>query len=151
MLFSEQEAELGSSPEIGLDLEHPGTSNLEATLGTQVEGDECITIGQVRPSTGYMVNLDVQDLPVEAVVDTGAEVGVLGTDLYHSLQCKPPVKRYVTLMQAGADARRKGFIAGSFAIKAGRSLLNMDLSVAPLKDPMLLGVDFLRGRKAKLD
>ena len=59
----------GSSPEVGLDL---GPS--------KEEDDRCITIGKVTPSTGYTVKLWVQDLLVEAVVDTGAEVSVLGTE-----------------------------------------------------------------------
>jgi hypothetical protein len=97
----------------------------------------------VTPSTGYTVKLRVQDLLVEAVVDTGAEVSVLGTEQCDLLENKPPVKRYITLMQAGVDARLKGFIAGPFSIQVGENIQEVDLYVAPLKDPMLLGIDFL--------
>lgn len=40
------------------------------------DGDRCITIGPM----GCAVQLLVQDLPVEAVVDTGTEMSVLGTE-----------------------------------------------------------------------
>lgn len=56
------------------------------------------------PSTGYIVQLLVQDLPVEAVMYTGAEVSMLGMEQYNSLGRKPPIKRHVTLMQAGTYA-----------------------------------------------
>jgi hypothetical protein len=141
-LISESEREVDmdseSSPEVGLDF---GPS--------KEEDDRCITIGKVTPSTGYTVKLRVQDLLVEAVVDTGAGVSVLGTEQYDLLENKPPVKRYVTLMQAGVDARLKGFIAGPFSIQVGENIQEVDLYVAPLKDPMLLGIDFLC--KAVLD
>jgi hypothetical protein len=52
-------------------------------------------------------------------------------------------------MQAGVDARLKGFIAGPFSIQVGENIQEVDLYVAPLKDPMLLETDFLC--KAVLD
>jgi hypothetical protein len=46
-------------------------------------------------------------------------------------------------MQAGVDARLKGFIAGPFSIQVGENIQEVDLYVAQLKDPILLGIDFL--------
>lgn len=142
----------GGSPEIGL--EEPGTSGLgDCTPGTETlgEGDRCITIDQVAPATGYAVQLWVQGSPVEAVVDTGAEVSVLGTERYNSLERKPPIKKHIILMQPGAGTRLEGFIAGPFSTQVGENVHNVDSYVAPLKDPMLLRVVLLRERKAKLD
>ena len=48
------------------------------------------------------------------------------------------------MMQAGDGARMKGFITGPFDFKAGQSALQVDLYVAPLKDSLLLAMDFLR-------
>ena len=55
------------------------------------------------------------------------------------------------MLQAGDGAHLKGFIAGPFDVKAGQNVHQMDLYVAPLKDSMLLGMDFLRDCRAKLD
>lgn len=44
-----------------------------------------------------------------------------------------------------------GFIAGPFSIQVGDNVQEIGLYVASLKDPMLLGLDFLRGHKAKLN
>ena len=83
------------------------------------EGDQCITVGQLCPPTAFTVRIEVQGTPLEAVVDTGAEVTVLGAEVYNRLQVKPPVRRHVTMLQAGDGARLKGFIAGPFDVKAG--------------------------------
>ena len=79
------------------------------------------------------------------------QVTVLGAEVYNWLQLKPPVRTQVTMLQAGDGACLKGFIAGPFGVMAGQSARQVDLYVAPLKDSMLLGMDFLPDHKAKLD
>ena len=54
------------------------------------------------------------------------------------------------MMQAGDNALLRGFIVGPFDVRVGRRTHRMDLYVAPLRDPMLLGIDFLHDCKAKL-
>ena len=88
---------------------------------------------------------------METVVDTGDEVTVLGAEVYNRLQVKPPVWRQVAVLQAWDGSRLKAFIAGPFDVEAGKSARQVDLCVAPLKDSMLLGMNFLRDHKAKLD
>ena len=39
----------------------------------------------------------------QTVVDTGAEVMVLGTEVYNRLQEKPPVRRQVTMLPVPGD------------------------------------------------
>ena len=120
-----------------------------ALLGDEV--DQCITVGQLCPPTAFTVRIEVQVTPFEAVVDTGAEVTVLGAEVYKRLQVKSPVRRKVAMLQAWDGSRLKGFIAGPFDVKAGQSARQVELYVAPLKDSMLLGMYFLRDHKAKLD
>ena len=55
------------------------------------------------------------------------------------------------MMQAGDNASLRGFVAGPFDVRVGRRTHRMELYAAPLKDPMLLGMDFLHACKAKLD
>ena len=71
-------------------------------------------------------------------MDTGADVKVLG-------------RRPVTMTQTGDGAYLKGFIAGPFDVKAGQSTYQVNKPVAPLKDSMLLGMDFLRDHKLHMD
>ena len=59
---------------------------------------------------------------MKVLVDTGAEVTVLGTEVYNRLQIKKnPVRRPVTMMQAGDGVRLKGFITGPYDVMAGQS------------------------------
>ena len=67
------------------------------------KGDQCITVGQLCPPTAFTV--EVQETPFETVVVTGAEVTVSGTEVHDRLQEKPPVRRRVTMLQAGDGAR----------------------------------------------
>ena len=90
--------------------------------------------GRTVVPTAFTVRIEVQGTPLEAVVDTGSEG-----------------RRPVTMMQAGDGAHLKGFIAGQFNVKAGQSTHQVDLYVAPLNDSILLGMDFLRDHKAKLN
>ena len=50
-----------------------------------------------------------------------------------------------------APGRLKGFITGPFDVKAVQNVHQVDLYVAPLKDSMLLGMDFLWDHRAELD
>ena len=52
------------------------------------EEDQCITVGHVDPSTAFTIRIEVQGTPLEALVDTGAEVTILGTEVYNRLQIK---------------------------------------------------------------
>jgi hypothetical protein len=43
-------------------------------------------------------------------MDTSAAVSILGTGQFGSLECKPPIKSQVSLMQAGSDDQLRGFL-----------------------------------------
>ena len=47
----------------------------------------------IVPLYGVKVRIEVQGTPLEAVVDTGAEVTLLSADVYNQIQLKPPVRR----------------------------------------------------------
>lgn len=81
----------------------------------------------------------MQGEALEAVVDTGAEVSVLDTRIFDRLVSKPRVKQQVTIVQAG----KKGFIAVLMEIRLRDRTYHAELYVAPLQDPMLLGMEFL--------
>jgi hypothetical protein len=98
-----------------------------------------------------MVEVEVQGVTVEAVVDPGAEVSVLSKRIYDGLEPKPPIKQYITLTQAGENAKMSGFIAGPVEMRLGNTGYSGDLYVAPLQDQMLLCMEFLHRRKARLD
>ena len=99
----------------------------------------CITVGQLYPPTDFTVGLEVQGTLLDAVVDTGAEVIVLCTQVYDQLKVKPTIKRHVKMMQAGDDARLRGFVAGPFDVRVGWHTHKLDLYVAPSQGPHVAG------------
>ena len=46
----------------------------------------------VLPPMAFTVRIEVQGAPLEAVVDTGAEVTVLGMGMFNRLLEKPPIR-----------------------------------------------------------
>ena len=69
------------------------------------DGSPCITVGQLSLLTDFTVGLEVQGSLLKAVVDTGAAVSVLCTQMYDQLKVKLPIKRPVKMMQARDNAR----------------------------------------------
>lgn len=55
-----------------------------------MEGELCVTVSQLCPRTAFTIKLRIQGAPIEAVVDTGAEVSVLGRKCYDNLESRPP-------------------------------------------------------------
>jgi hypothetical protein len=123
----EKDTDCDSSLEVGLVVDSP---RKEATG----KDDRCVIIGQEKPLTGCAVQRLVQDLVMEAVVDTRAVVSILRTEQYGSLGCKPPIKSQVSLMQAGSDGELRGFLTGPFSIQVGESIHRVDLYVLPIKN-----------------
>lgn len=151
-LFTGEDMDRGSIPEVGWSLITLGSGKGEPRNQRRV-GQQGKILQRWIPSAGFTVQRLIQDLPVEAVVDTGVEVSMLGMEQYYSLGFKPLVKREVTLLQGGTGAQLSGFIAGPFSIQVGENVHEVDLYVAPLKDPMLLRLDFreVRVHTVKLD
>ncbi|XP_056003459.1 uncharacterized protein LOC130046578 [Ostrea edulis] len=128
-----------------------GTVDMPCRHAGEAHEELPVPIGQIRPTTGFMVEMVVQGVRLQAVVDTGAEMSVLSTRVYEELDPKPPIKQHVTLVQAGENARMRGFVIGPVAVCLGDTEHNVDLYVAPLQDQMLLGMEFLHQQKAHLD
>jgi hypothetical protein len=100
----EKNTDCYSSLGVGLIIDSPR----EEAIG---KDDRCVNIGQ-KPLMGCAVQLLLQDLLVEAVVDSRTVMGMLGTEQYSSLGCKPPIKCQVSLLQAGSDDQLRGLLAG---------------------------------------
>ena len=88
---------------------------------------------------------------IAATVDTGAECTIVAEEVVKQFKVKPPVLRKVKMHAAGQG---QSFIAeeiGPLDIKIGEVSLKFNAFVAPIRDPMLLGVDLLKKLKARID
>lgn len=85
------------------------------------------------------------------MVDTWAEVSVLGRKFYNKLECKPPSRNislcYKPEVEPTNELREK-FDAGTFDISMGQHTHLVDQYVAPFRDSMLLGIGMLKDHKS---
>lgn len=101
-------------------------------------------IRRMRSSSNINIKVDINKVPVEAVIYTTAQVTIISDKLYESLIPKPPILKRVVLHAAGRDLKMTGCKVGPVIISIGsQAYPNVELYVAPVKDDMLLGLDFL--------
>lgn len=97
-----------------------------------------------RTGVVYTVPIKIDQLKVQAVLDTGAEVTIISDKIFPQIQPTPPVVKEVNLRPAGRDMIMKGKIVGPVKISLGNKVYNEHVYVAPIEDKMLLGLGFLR-------
>ncbi|MCG7866421.1 MAG: retropepsin-like domain-containing protein [Candidatus Thiodiazotropha taylori] len=102
---------------------------------------------QLSSSSMFKVDLQLQTKPIKAIIDTAAEVTIISDKVYENLSEKPGVLRKVKMNTAGRDLSMTAFLCGPFHVKLGGQDFYENIYVAPLQDPMLLGLDFMRKHK----
>ena len=99
----------------------------------------------------FTVNILVGDRSVDATVDTAAEVTVISEDVFHSLSPRPSIIGKRHLNMAGKNQSSKAKLAGPVHIRLGPLVSQETVYVAPIKDDMLLGVDYLNKHAAEIN
>jgi predicted aspartyl protease len=87
--------------------------------------------------------LKLGDALMEAVVDTAAEVTIISNEVYATLDPKPPVLRESMMHAAGRGMMVKTFVVGPVDLEIGSKSYATEVYVAPIKDDMLLGLNFM--------
>ena len=83
--------------------------NLEKENISDVEE---VSIGQVKSSRLYKVQLEVQGRKWDAVVDLAAEVTLVSDRIYRSFTPVPTILRRCRIATAGKELSVKGFVVG---------------------------------------
>ena len=110
-----------------------------------------VMVCMLRSSSKYTVPIELENLSVEAVVDSAAEVTIISDRIYNSLQ-NPPQKLYdVRLDTAGRQISMRGFVAGPVKMMIGQSYHHGQVYVAPIEQDMLFGVDIMTKGSAVID
>ncbi|KAH3822295.1 hypothetical protein DPMN_124069 [Dreissena polymorpha] len=65
----------------------------------------------------YKLSIELNGKPVEAVVDTGADVTIISEELFNSMKRKPKVKKRVTLNATGKKMKMNGSVVGPVRMK----------------------------------
>ena len=110
-----------------------------------------VTVCMLRSVSKFTVPVQIEELKIDAVLDSAAEVTIISDRVYESMSA-PPGKLYdVRLDTAGRQLSMRGFVAGPFKLKIGRSLYEGQVYVAPIEQDMLFGVDIMKKGSAAID
>ncbi|XP_061177445.1 uncharacterized protein LOC133186229 [Saccostrea echinata] len=103
----------------------------------------------MRSSSNIKVQLDINGVPVAAVIDTAAQVTIVSDKLYNSSSSNPPILKKVILHTAGRDLKMTRYRVGPVSIVIrSQTFIDNEVFVAPVDDDMLLGLDFLQQHQA---
>ena len=93
----------------------------------------------------------IHNHPVNVVVDSAAQVTVLGEKFVRSMQHPPKCCKEVRLRGAGENHYMLAKLAKGVNITIGNFISKCDVYIAPITDDVILGLDFLLEHKVKLD
>ena len=110
-----------------------------------------VTVCMLRAVSKFTVPVQVEELMVDAVLDSAAEVTIIFDRVYASLKIQPDKLYDVRLDTAGRQMSVQGFVPGPVKFKIGHSDYNGSVYVAPIEQDMLFGVDILRKGSAAVD
>ena len=103
-----------------------------------------------RPSD-IRVKCVVQECPLDAVIDTAADVTVISELFYNSLPNPPAISEVVFLRAAAEGQTFRAQVTHEACVKIGPMTIRCRLHVAPIQDNMLLGMDLLQRLQATID
>ena len=113
---------------------------------------EEVVICRTATSEFLEVQLQLNNIPVPAVIDTAAEVTLVSDKIYERMDPKPPILRHVILRTASRDSEpMQGFVVGPVQISLGSKTFLEYVYVGPLCDSVLLGLDFLYKHKVNVE
>ena len=103
---------------------------------------EDITICQL-PSSMLSVSVSLQDVALQAVVDTAAAVTIISDSIFRELEPKSPYLKKVILHTSRQDMKMEVFVVGLVALKLGEITFPEAACVASIQDDMLLLLDLI--------
>ncbi len=131
----------------------PSQTSKDQNHGTTSKGPERWRSQSPTPQVGraksrgpsLLIDVTVNNIPTQAVVDTGAEATVISETLYQQFPLGKQTATTQTCLhnaESGKDMNAKGGLKVKFQI--GTWCTEWDVFVAPIRDPVLLGLDFLQ-------
>ena len=103
------------------------------------------------PQGAWLVELQVNGADVRAVVDTGAETSMLSYSVVEQMNPQPEVVAETTIKTAMHGDKMQAYELAPVSIKLGSQHYQLPVCVGPLRDQMLLGLDFMRENYALVD
>ncbi|XP_076443159.1 uncharacterized protein LOC143281764 [Babylonia areolata] len=111
---------------------------------------EVLHVNRVCASSSS-IQITIGGIPVEAEVDSGAEITIVANSVFYSWKTKPQRVRDVVLYMADQESALQAFLTSPVQMRLGNTLFHERVYVAPISDQMLLGHDLLHHWGAVLD
>ena len=104
-----------------------------------------------KQNLSAIIPCSVNGYPTKALLDTGAEVSLLSFDVYGKLQEKPPLSEKYKLTGVAKNMNMNAWMLKGVNICFGSQSQKWNVLVASIKDPLIIGIDFLCHFGAILD
>ena len=89
-----------------------------------------------------IVPIEIRGKPASAVIDTGAQVTIVNSQFFDSLNCSLPSEP-VILKGIDPEKSAEGYVVRKVPLTLGGRSYKWDLYVALIEDELLLGLDFM--------
>ena len=97
------------------------------------------------------IPLMINGLRSHGVIDSGAQVSILSTKLYHKLCDKPRLADSVIIKGINKSGTLQAKVAENLSLEVGKSKISVNMLVADIEDELILGLDFLEANKVIVD
>ena len=105
----------------------------------------------VPPDKSITLPIKVNGHAVHAVVDTAGQVTVISDTFFSALDAKLDREEPILLKGVGVDSCMRAKMVHQLSLTLGNQSFLWSCCVAPITDPMILGLDFLECHKAVID
>jgi len=123
-----------------------------AKLASSISVPHLRTVEFHKPSgPNVLVSLQVEGVPLQAVVDTACQITVFSFDLLQKLPVELSVSTPILLKGAAKEGTMRGYLIPGLQFTLGSSSYKWDCCVAPITDSFILGLDFLKAHHAVVD
>ena len=119
--------------------------------GNRCDGEGIIIIQNLRSSSAFRVHLSINGMGIEATVDTAADVTIVADHIWKEFENPPATIHRVVMHTAGKEQTLQASRVGPVDIKLGQHSSLESVYSAPIQDYMLLGLDYLKKYRAKVD
>ncbi|KAK3098956.1 hypothetical protein FSP39_024662 [Pinctada imbricata] len=90
------------------------------------------------------VPVKINDVEALAVIDTGADATVVSEEVANRAGIIPDASKQVRLLNATNNSEMSAFGGVTATIQMGDKSYNWKIFIAPIRDPILLGIDFMK-------
>ena len=127
----------------------PYSDDYDSGYDTDMENYKCYYIGKNGPSNA-VTDITINGVKFSAVIDTGAQITVVSTNVLNKLHGKVKLGKTVMVRGFSSEFRKEGKLA-KVKIGFGKHIVKQEVVIINSTDDVLLGIDFITQNKINLD